>query len=51
MRGWRQRGYAVNVWTVDAPEEIERLCALQVSAIITNVPGRAREIVRRATGR
>jgi glycerophosphoryl diester phosphodiesterase len=47
---WIERGLGVNVWTVDAPEEVEALCGLGVSAIITNVPGRTREVVRRATG-
>ena len=46
-RAWRRRGLAVNAWTVDAPEEIERLAALGAAAIISNVPGRAREILRR----
>jgi glycerophosphoryl diester phosphodiesterase len=49
--GWTRRGLATNVWTVDAPEEAERLCALGAAAIVTNVPGRIREVVRRATGR
>ncbi|BDG04672.1 glycerophosphodiester phosphodiesterase [Anaeromyxobacter oryzae] len=48
---WRARGLAVNVWTVDAPEEIERLVDLGATAIISNVPGRTREVVRRRTGR
>jgi glycerophosphoryl diester phosphodiesterase len=42
---WRARGLAVNVWTVDEPEEVERLARLGVSAIISNTPGRAREVV------
>jgi len=42
MRGWRRRGYAVNVWTVDAPAEIRCLAALGVDAIITNRPAQAR---------
>jgi len=48
---WAGRGLGVNVWTVDAAEEVQALCALGVSALITNVPGRTREAVRRATGR
>jgi glycerophosphoryl diester phosphodiesterase len=47
---WRERGLGVNVWTVDAPEEVERLARLGVTALISNVPGRAREVVRRACG-
>ncbi|HSN91288.1 MAG TPA: glycerophosphodiester phosphodiesterase family protein [Anaeromyxobacteraceae bacterium] len=50
-RAWGRRGLAVNVWTVDAPEEAERLCALGAAGIVTNAPGRIREAVRRATGR
>lgn len=42
-RRWRRAGLDVNVWTVDAPAEVRRLAALEVSAIITNVPG---EVVR-----
>jgi len=35
-------GLAVNVWTVDAPEEIRRLAAAGVDGIVTNVPDVAR---------
>lgn len=31
-------GLAVNVWTVDAPDEMQRLASNGVDAIITNVP-------------
>jgi len=48
---WRRRGLALAVWTVDDPTEVERLCDLGVQAIITNVPDRARDAVRRATAR
>ncbi len=51
MRAWAHQGYAVNVWTVDEPGEVERLCALGAAAVITNSPRLAREAVRRATGR
>lgn len=51
VRRWRERGLAVNVWTVDAPDEVSRLCALGVAAVITNRPQLARAAVRDATGR
>ncbi len=34
----KRKGYEVNVWTVDAPEDMRRLAALGVNAIITNRP-------------
>jgi len=46
-RAWRARGLALNVWTVDDPEEARRLAALGASAIITNVPGRIRAALTR----
>jgi glycerophosphoryl diester phosphodiesterase len=47
---WAARGLSVNVWTVDAPAELERLCAGGVTSVICNDPARARQVVRRATG-
>ena len=41
------RGLLINVWTVAAPEAIERAIALTVDGIISNVPDR----VLRALGR
>jgi glycerophosphoryl diester phosphodiesterase len=49
-RQWTARGYALNVWTVDAEDEIERLTRLGATALITNAPGRCRETLRRLTG-
>lgn len=51
VRRWTARGYAVNVWTVDGPDDVERLCADGAAGIVSNVPRAAREAVRRATGR
>jgi glycerophosphoryl diester phosphodiesterase len=42
VRRWRGRGLAVNVWTVDGPDEVQRLAALGVDAVITNRPAVAR---------
>ncbi len=39
----KERGYLVNVWTVDAPEEAKRLRALGVNGIITNKPAFIRQ--------
>jgi len=50
-RRWTRRGLSLAAWTVDEPEEVERLCSLGVAALITNVPGRTREVVRRISGR
>jgi glycerophosphoryl diester phosphodiesterase len=50
-RAWLGRGWAVNVWTVDAAADVERMCALGATAVISNVPESARRAVRRATGR
>lgn len=50
---WRRLGYAVNVWTVDAPERITALAAMGVGGIITNDPAGARTaltLTRRSAG-
>jgi glycerophosphoryl diester phosphodiesterase len=42
VRRWHQRGYRVNVWTVDDPIELKTLTATGVDGIITNDPARSR---------
>jgi len=49
-RRWAAAGRPLVVWTVDAPADVERMCALGVAALVSNHPGRTREVVRRATG-
>jgi glycerophosphoryl diester phosphodiesterase len=48
MRWARRRGYRVNVWTVDDPDEMRRLINLGVSGIITNVPDVLRDVLETA---
>jgi glycerophosphodiester phosphodiesterase len=38
-------GLEVHVWTIDDPEEMRRLAALNVDAIMTDVPTLALEIL------
>ena len=45
VRAWVARGLAVNVWTVDAPEEAARLARAGATALITNVPGTVRAAI------
>lgn len=45
---WRRAGYAVNVWTVDAPARVVALARLGVDAIISNDPGAALDALARA---
>lgn len=41
----KRRGYWVNVWTVDDPDEMRRLITLHVDGIITNRPDVLRDVV------
>lgn len=42
MARWKAAHKVVNTWTVDAPEELQRLAALGVDGVITNDPAGAR---------
>lgn len=46
MRWARRHGYRVNVWTVNDPADIQRMCALGVDMIISDRPDVALSIVR-----
>ncbi len=50
IEAWARAGVNVLVWTVDDPDEVERLVRQGVAAVVSNQPGVAREAVRRATG-
>jgi glycerophosphoryl diester phosphodiesterase len=45
VEDWRRGGYAINVWTVDGVDEVRRLAALGVDALITNDPAATRAIL------
>lgn len=47
FRAWQKRGRIVNVWTVNDAAEARALAAMGVDAIITDVPRRLAEAVRR----
>ena len=51
VRRWGAGGRGVFVYTVDAPDDVARLCALGATGLFANDPAGAREAVRRATGR
>ncbi len=46
MRRARRQGYAVNVWTVNEPDDMRRMIALGVNAIITDYPDRLLGLLR-----
>jgi glycerophosphoryl diester phosphodiesterase len=46
-RRWQERGRLVNVWTVNDGAEARALAALGVDAIITDVPRKIGDAVRR----
>ena len=41
----RELGLKVSCWTVDEPDEMRRLAALGVDAILTDRPDRLREVM------
>ena len=45
VQAMKARGYRVNVWTVDDPDEMRRLLGLGVDAIITNRPDVLRQVL------
>lgn len=45
VSGAQQSGVMVNVWTVDAPVDIERMKIAKVDSIITNVPERVQDLL------
>jgi glycerophosphoryl diester phosphodiesterase len=45
VAGWHARGYAVNVWTVDDEVALRACRDMGVDGIITNDPGRTRQLL------
>ncbi len=51
LAGWLAGGRAVNVWTVDAPDEVARLARAGVAGLVSNGPGAVRRAVDAALAR
>ncbi|MCB9641062.1 MAG: hypothetical protein H6728_17420 [Myxococcales bacterium] len=51
MKWARKQGFAVNVWTVNAPEDMRRMIRLGVDAIITDFPQRLLQIAKEERAR
>ncbi|HEY5451346.1 MAG TPA: glycerophosphodiester phosphodiesterase [Polyangia bacterium] len=49
VRAWHQRGYMVNVWTVDDPAALAACRRMRVDAVITNDPARTRATLATAS--
>jgi glycerophosphoryl diester phosphodiesterase len=47
VRSWHASGHAVNVWTVNDPDDARRLAAAGVDGIISDCPGRILEAIGR----
>ena len=45
MESCRENGIAVNIWTIDTPEQMKACFKAGVNAVITNYPDRARKIL------
>ncbi len=45
VQGQHSYGRQVNVWTVNSPEEMQRLADLEVDMLITDDPALAREVL------
>jgi len=46
VQRWHERGYLVNVWTVDDAHTLHALAAMGVDGVITNDPARTRRILQ-----
>ena len=50
MEDCRTNGIAVNIWTIDTPEQMRLCYRAGVNAVITNYPDRARKIFGEMSG-